>query len=595
MQTSTANPGMRTPEMVMRLSRLGSMHQCRLSFMRVLPRRMAREGWVFARPVFDVDARGVGHAVYTATGPDRSYSLVAFGHDLPPDQRSDRVIATAWDATFTLFDGIPTAGDIARLAANIPYQEAGRVSASELSVSRANRSVRLWEHVVDALSQGHQPDRQQIDAVGYLMRTTAVYGSGKLGAADYETIAGRREMAVPFQAEMLSVWLTRTFVRDLVGHMARVRALPVVSEVEAAQFRALLVRSVLSLANWGSQHRVQIAELTALRRDMAVLGDHVAKVAGDVPDDVLGRVLGGDHPWDRLITWSQSALGEDGQELVASLTLEPYGALVDDLAQGMADPDHAAFAIDGAMPVNRVRALIEGCFGWALHLDREALKNCARTWYVSQEKQEPRLGERFEEPVAAYTWGMAEEAGKATRWLCARGIDGVQVLAGLLWRTDGAALAAMTPVALGPVLCAGAGDMCALMAGAALADSARGWADDGLHLENVLMPALILPFAAIAAVQLGTPVSVGWDGAEVACTDGAQLSLSGAGALSAPRAARVSLRCGAAIGARVALLSRAMPAASDWGVLTGLAGRTYAPATEDSRRKGAGAELRDDD
>lgn len=206
----------RSPDVVMTLERLGSLHQSRLSFMRQLTRRIAREGWSFHTHAFNIDANGVGHAVYTAKGPERLYSLVAFAHDLPPELRSDRVIATAWDATFTLFDGVPTVADIERLSQNIPLQEAGRVSESELTVSRANRSVRLWDHCVEALASGNQPDPAQLDAVGYLMRTTAVYGSGKLGAADREVIANRPEMQAPFQAEMLTVYLIRWFVRDLI-------------------------------------------------------------------------------------------------------------------------------------------------------------------------------------------------------------------------------------------------------------------------------------------------------------------------------------------------------------------------------------------
>lgn len=213
----------RSPDVVMTLARLGSLHQSRLSFMRQLTRRMAREAWTFRTHVFDINDHGVGHAVYIAQGPERAYSLVAFAHDLAPELRSDRVIATAWDATFTLFDGVPTADDIVRLAHNIPVQESGRVSERELTVSRANRSVRLWEHFVDALAAGQQPDADQLDAVGYLMRTTAVYGSGKLGAADREVIADRPEMQAPFQAEMLTVYMIRWFVRDLIEHMARAK------------------------------------------------------------------------------------------------------------------------------------------------------------------------------------------------------------------------------------------------------------------------------------------------------------------------------------------------------------------------------------
>ena len=157
---------LRSPDQVMRLARLGAFHQSRLSFMRALLRRLKREGWRFDRPLWRVDGRGEGVAVYRARGPERSYSLVCFAHDLDPAKRTDRVIAEAWDATFALFDGEPTAADIARLADNVPKQEAGRCSQRELVLSRANRSVRLFAHVVDRLAAGSQPDAADLDAVG---------------------------------------------------------------------------------------------------------------------------------------------------------------------------------------------------------------------------------------------------------------------------------------------------------------------------------------------------------------------------------------------------------------------------------------------
>ncbi|WP_171206426.1 hypothetical protein [Ruegeria sp. HKCCA0235A] len=438
----------RDPSTVMRLSRLGSLHQCRLSFMRQLTRRMAEENWSFSRPAFEIDNKGVGHAVYTAQGLDRAYSLVAFAHDLPPDQRSDRVIAEAWDATFTLFDGIPTAEDIDRLSQNVPLQEAGRVSEAELSLSRANRSVRLWAHVVDQLAAGQQPDLEQIYKVGYLMRTTAVYGSGKFGAADREKTAGRAEVSGPFQIEMLSVYLTRAFVRDLVQHMARVkgqdqtaeldpdiarwlgignstglgmapfivnhpvlfnnwimvreeaisrvRSIDVASADEARVFCDVFARCKQSIAWWRSEHPVQMEKLAALNSDLQEIEKYLAK------DDLTQ-----DHPWNRLILWSETALTEEGQELLASLILEPYGALVDGLASCMADTDASAQVIDGTMPVSAVRALIRNSFDWALNLDWAAAENCARAWYVSEEKLEPRLGERFEEPISDYEQPLA--------------------------------------------------------------------------------------------------------------------------------------------------------------------------------------------
>ena len=56
---------LRPAERVMRLERMGAFHQSRLSFMRVLLRRLKADGWRFDRPVFDIDQRGVGVAFPT--------------------------------------------------------------------------------------------------------------------------------------------------------------------------------------------------------------------------------------------------------------------------------------------------------------------------------------------------------------------------------------------------------------------------------------------------------------------------------------------------------------------------------------------------
>ena len=426
---------------VMRLARMGSSHPTRLSFLRVLLRRLASGDWRIDRPVWEVDTNGVGHAVYRVQGPERTYSLVAFAHDLPAEMRSDRVIATAWDATFTLFDGDPTLDDIARLGENVPYQEAGRISSRELTLARANRSVRLFDHVARALSQGKQPDPEEIAAVGYLMRTTAVYGSGKFGAADRDDIAARPELAAPFQVEMLTVWLIRAFTIDIVEHMAavkggdravrltpdirrtlgvgnstglgmapfivrhpvllnnwiwareealaRVRAQPGAAEGTVAGMREALSEAIRNAEVWRSEHPVQVGKLHDLRRDLALVSDKLSDWDSFQP-----------HPWDALWRWGAAALTLEGQEALLSLMLEPHGDLVDDLADHMGADEAASFRLNGAMPIGELRAILETEYSWALAIDFKAPETTARFWYVSEEKLEPRLGERASEEGA---------------------------------------------------------------------------------------------------------------------------------------------------------------------------------------------------
>lgn len=460
--TATGAQGLRDPAVVMRLARMGSAHQTRLSFMRALLRRLRREGWRIDRPLWEIDATGVGRAVYRAAGPRRTYCLVAFAHDLPAAQRSDRVIATAWDATFTLVDGEPDAADLARLQANVPKQEAGRIGDSELSLSRANRSVRLWEHVVARLAAGAQPDPEQVEAVGYLMRTTAVYGSGKFGAADRALLCDRPLMGGPFRLEMLSVWLTRAFTLDLVEHMARarggdraaviapglrrrfgvgnstglgmapflvnhpallhawmtaretalarVRDLPDATPEAAALFRDRLARARLNAGRWHSGHPVQERKCADLCRDLDALAVHLATGA-----------LTATRPWDALHRWAETALSVEGQEQLAALMLEPHGDLVDDLADAMGADEEAAFRIDGSQRIGAFRAALARDYGWALDIDYDAPEHCARFWYVSEEKLEPRLGERHADPGADREQPL--DTGRAAQAL-ARALDG---------------------------------------------------------------------------------------------------------------------------------------------------------------------------
>ena len=433
----------RPPEVVMKLARMGSFHQTRLSFMRALLRRLKKEQWKFKPTLWEIGNDGFGRAVYTVIGPERSYSLVAFSHALPDHMRSDRVIATAWDATFTLFDGIPTTADLDRLQENVPKQEAGRVSDSELSLSRANRSVRLWQHVIESLASGHQPDREQLEAVGYLVRTTAVYGSGKFGAADRLTICDRPELSGPFQAELLSVWLTRAFSIDLVEHIAkaiggeqavaidpelrrrigvgnstglgmapflinhpalinnwmsareeaiaRVRSLGEANDEAIADFKHHFERAKFNVSQWHSEHPIQIEKLKQLNADLKLLDQYMET-----------ETLANNHPWDRIYRWAENKLSLEGQELLVSLLLEPYGELVDGLTQCMDADEHLSFFIDGSMSIGQVLEIIETQCEWATSVDYQINENRARFWYISAEKLEPRVGERFDEPGAEY-------------------------------------------------------------------------------------------------------------------------------------------------------------------------------------------------
>ncbi|MEO9904065.1 MULTISPECIES: DUF3726 domain-containing protein [Alphaproteobacteria] len=192
---------------------------------------------------------------------------------------------------------------------------------------------------------------------------------------------------------------------------------------------------------------------------------------------------------------------------------------------------------------------------------------------------------------AGYGWGLAEEAGKAVRWLCMQSEDSVAVLAGLLERIDGETLAEHTPTSGAGTIQAEGAWLCPLLAGVMLSDSAAQLRSREIRMEIVLEPMFLLPFAARAALQLEMTVTVSTP-AFSALTDGRILTLTGT---RISVAEDVLVRAGGTVGKVSAHATRCLPNPEAWAVLSRFAERTYAPATEASRLLGAGAGVSEDD
>ena len=425
---------MRTPEKVMRLDRMGSSFPTRLSFMRTLIRRMSEENWKFERTLRNVDKDGYGVSVYSAITPKRTYSLIAFTQEIPADMRTDRVIAEVWDATFSLFDGVPTQDDIDYLSNNTPLQEGGRYRPSELVLARANKSLRVFEDIISSLASGVQPDLELISSVGYLMRTTAVYGSGKFGCADREKIANREECKAPFHIELLAVYLIRWFTIDMVEELAKERGgkKAVRLDKNISQFIGVGNSTGLGMAPFLLKHPTLIhnwvvAKETALARVRSIetalpstievflkslrqASQHIDEwnVADEVQsarislltDEIQAlRMWCEDesniyrpYPWNGIYQYVEDNFSLECQEMVVSLIIEPHGSIVDDLADTMSTSSLPKFKAD--MTLSQLKEGVEDAYNWATTIDFSLEESQHHFWYYSEDKLEPRFGSK---------------------------------------------------------------------------------------------------------------------------------------------------------------------------------------------------------
>ncbi len=427
---------LRDPKSLMKLSKLGCFHQSKLSFLRSFLNEF--KDWQYKRDLFELNDKGYGRAVYSFSKKNKTYSLVCFANEISDEERSDRVIATKWDAAFALHDGIPKKEDLERLALNVPRQEVGRLSYKELTLSRANKSVRIFDHVVENLSKGIQPDIKLLSKVGYLYRTTAVYGSGKFGLADRFRIKNRDEIYGPFRLEMMLVYLVRQFTFDQVNHIAKnrnpntaveldlkicrnlgignstglgmapfivnhpillnnwilaretalkkIREIKEVSKEESDIFKKCLIKSLKNVNNWNTESDFQNLKIKQLIED---LERFILFLNNDFDFE-------NSFPFNKIYLWAEENLRDECIEYVVSMMMEPYDNIVNPLIRKMSSEEDRYFNIPINRTIEELRIILETRYSEILKIDFKKKENNQNFWFISKNKEEPRLANRYD-------------------------------------------------------------------------------------------------------------------------------------------------------------------------------------------------------
>jgi len=428
---------LRDPNIIMKLSRLGSFHQSKLSFLRSFLDEF--KDWEYKKDLFDLDVNGHGTAIYSFKKKDRVYSLICFANKISDEERSDRVIATKWDAAFTLYDGVPAKQDIERLRNEVPKQEVGRLSYKELTLSRANKSLRVFNHVVESLSKGNQPDLELLKKVGYLYRTTAVYGSGKFGLADRFRIKNREEINGPFRLEMMLVYLVRQFTFDQVNHVAKfknpmtavnldleickklgignstglgmapfivnhptllnnwimsreialkkIREIKKVNTRDVELFKQSVKNSIKNITSWNTESEYQQKKITSLLENVQKFLRFIDKKFS----------FEANYPFNQIYLWLEKETCDECIEYIVSIMMEPFDDIVKPLIGEMSSEEDQYFNIPTNRTIEDLRNIIEKRYPDILKINFNKKENYKNFWFISKNKEEPRYADRFKE------------------------------------------------------------------------------------------------------------------------------------------------------------------------------------------------------
>lgn len=199
---------------------------------------------------------------------------------------------------------------------------------------------------------------------------------------------------------------------------------------------------------------------------------------------------------------------------------------------------------------------------------------------------------------AGYSWGLAEDAGKAVRWLTAYGLPGAETLSKLLQVTQSDVLS-YVPELKDTLSSNKNNQLCPIYCGAIINDQGHLLLDDKcLTFHSMMFPLLSLGQAAKISEAFELPVGVSFGGVNLVCTR-ESITINGSVDWNMQKS---NVTCQKVDVESITNSEQLFPSplsrevsADAIKILELFAHKTYAPATEASRLAGAGAGLSDND
>lgn len=431
---------LRPASLVMSEVRAGAACPNALSFSRNLLRKMCRENWRIETVRLDLDQDGRGEALYRIDAVTRTFHFFVLSDYFPPDQKIDRAFGINWDVSAAICQGEWTPEREARLRVEILKQYDGRYDSDVLCFCRGNRSERIFEHVVETLTHGRQPDVGMLASVGYLLRSTAFAGNGLFGMRPFDALGADHALGGTYEVQMLAAYMLRSFVFDLAEAIARQRsgsAVPIdrrlkrylgIGNSAGLGLIPFVTNHPLIVNRWCLTHEQAFAE--ALARDacdgdvaarfMATLERACAYFGAEERDgngifadyatlqsdlertlEAARRALSARQ--ERPVNWRDVLIRSipghahaETTELLYGIVLELYPDIVERHETRLQIEGSAI--LDPDMKASELAAILTRDYAWALEMAAEV--SCDRFWYYPQESPyEPRRGVRGKYPA----------------------------------------------------------------------------------------------------------------------------------------------------------------------------------------------------
>ena len=169
--------------------------------------------------------------------------------------------------------------------------------------------------------------------------------------------------------------------------LKKIREIKNVNNEDSILFKNCVRDSIKNITSWNTESEYQQKKIKHLLNDVRKFTDFVEKKFDFKKD----------HPFNEIYLWLEKETCDECIEYIVSIMMEPYNEIIEPLIKQMSSEEEKYFNIPTNRTTDELRKIIEKKYSNILSINFKKEENFKKFWFISKNKEEPRLADRFEE------------------------------------------------------------------------------------------------------------------------------------------------------------------------------------------------------
>ena len=172
----------------------------------------------------------------------------------------------------------------------------------------------------------------------------------------------------------------------------REMALKKIREIKNVKFKDFnlfidcVKNSIKNITTWNTESEFQMTKIKSLLSDVKKFLNFVENFNFEV-----------EYPYNKIYEWLEKETCDECIEYIVSIMMEPYDDITNPLVKKMSSEEELYFNIPTQRTIKDLKNILEKKYSNILLINFDKKENYNKFWFISKNKEEPRLADRFKE------------------------------------------------------------------------------------------------------------------------------------------------------------------------------------------------------